>query len=197
MQGTHALMARLLYGTGMRLMECTLRVKDVDFERRELTVRDGKGERTDGRCCRCRWWLICRRIWGGCGLCGRQIRQPGDQGCRCRKRWCANIRRRLPVGWFWVFLRAACRSTRVAVSSAGTTHMSRALQRAIKQGLPGRDCQASVDAYFAAFLRHAFAGIGLRHSDCARTARAFGCVDDDDLYPCLESWWSWCGVAAG
>jgi integron integrase len=40
----HALMARLLYGTGMRLMECLrLRVKDVDFTRGEILVRDGKG----------------------------------------------------------------------------------------------------------------------------------------------------------
>ena len=38
------LMAALLYGTGMRLMECMrLRVKDIDFERRQITVRDGKG----------------------------------------------------------------------------------------------------------------------------------------------------------
>jgi integron integrase len=44
MEGTHALMAQLLYGSGMRLMECLrLRVKDVDFERRELTIREGKG----------------------------------------------------------------------------------------------------------------------------------------------------------
>jgi integron integrase len=44
MQGVHALMARLLYGTGMRLMEVVrLRVKDVDFERAEVLVRDGKG----------------------------------------------------------------------------------------------------------------------------------------------------------
>ena len=44
MQGTHGLMARLLYGTGMRLMECVrLRVKDVDFERAEILIRDGKG----------------------------------------------------------------------------------------------------------------------------------------------------------
>jgi integrase len=44
MSGTHALIARLLYGTGMRLMECMcLRVKDVDFERREITIRAGKG----------------------------------------------------------------------------------------------------------------------------------------------------------
>jgi len=42
--GTHALIARLLYGTGMRLMECLrLRVKDVDFARGEILVRDGKG----------------------------------------------------------------------------------------------------------------------------------------------------------
>lgn len=44
MEGTHGLMARLLYGTGMRLMECVrLRVKDVDFARGEIVVRDGKG----------------------------------------------------------------------------------------------------------------------------------------------------------
>ena len=36
----------LWYGSGMRLMECCrLRVKDVDFERKQLTVRDGKGEK--------------------------------------------------------------------------------------------------------------------------------------------------------
>lgn len=44
MSGTHLLIARLLYGTGMRLMECAqLRVKDIDFQRREITIRRGKG----------------------------------------------------------------------------------------------------------------------------------------------------------
>jgi integron integrase len=44
MSGVYALLAQLLYGTGMRLMECVrLRVKDVDFERAEIVVRDGKG----------------------------------------------------------------------------------------------------------------------------------------------------------
>ncbi len=44
MTGTHALMARLLYGTGMRLTECLqLRVKDVDLARREILIREGKG----------------------------------------------------------------------------------------------------------------------------------------------------------
>jgi integron integrase len=44
MAGVHGLMARLLYGTGLRLMECVrLRVKDVDFKQAEILVRDGKG----------------------------------------------------------------------------------------------------------------------------------------------------------
>jgi integrase len=41
---THWLLASLLYGTGMRLMEgLRLRVKDLDFQRREVLVREGKG----------------------------------------------------------------------------------------------------------------------------------------------------------
>lgn len=44
MEGGMALVAQVLYGTGMRLMEgLRLRVKDVEFERREIVVRDGKG----------------------------------------------------------------------------------------------------------------------------------------------------------
>lgn len=46
MEGVHALMARLMYGTGMRLMECLrLRVKDIDIARREVIVRQGKGRK--------------------------------------------------------------------------------------------------------------------------------------------------------
>ncbi len=39
-------MARLLYGSGLRLMECVrLRVKDLDLARRQILVRDGKGSK--------------------------------------------------------------------------------------------------------------------------------------------------------
>ena len=41
-----ALMATLLYGSGLRVLECAeLRVEDLDFDRRELTVHDGKGRK--------------------------------------------------------------------------------------------------------------------------------------------------------
>lgn len=44
LEGPMALLARLLYGTGLRLMEALrLQVKDVDFERRGIVLRDGKG----------------------------------------------------------------------------------------------------------------------------------------------------------
>ena len=44
LDGTPGLVARLLYGSGLRVMEAMrMRIKDVDFERNEITVRDGKG----------------------------------------------------------------------------------------------------------------------------------------------------------
>ena len=42
--GKHQLMAKLFYGSGLRLMECIrLRVKDLDFEQHQILVRDGEG----------------------------------------------------------------------------------------------------------------------------------------------------------
>jgi len=46
LRGVHGLIGRLLYGTGMRIMEgVRLRAKDVDFARREILIRDGKGSK--------------------------------------------------------------------------------------------------------------------------------------------------------
>ncbi len=46
MEGVASLMGTLLYGSGLRVLECAkLRVKDLDFDRHELMVRDGKGRK--------------------------------------------------------------------------------------------------------------------------------------------------------
>jgi integron integrase len=46
MSGNYQLIAKLLYGSGLRLIECLrLRVKDVDFAQRQIIVRDGKGRK--------------------------------------------------------------------------------------------------------------------------------------------------------
>ena len=44
LQPPYSLMTRLLYGSGLRLMECVrLRIKDIDFHYKTITVRNGKG----------------------------------------------------------------------------------------------------------------------------------------------------------
>jgi integrase len=56
MEGPYLLMGQLLYGGGLRLMECArLRVKDVDIEKCLITVRDGKGAKIGGGNSGIRW----------------------------------------------------------------------------------------------------------------------------------------------
>lgn len=105
MEGTHALIARLLYGTGMRPMECVrLRVKDLDLARREIVVRHGKGGKD-------RVTVVPRALVG-------ELRQ---ELARARVLFDADRRERAPGlelphalavkypaagtswGWFWVF----------------------------------------------------------------------------------------------
>ena len=46
LKGTNSLMAKLLYGSGLRLTECLrLRVKDIEFDMNQVLVRSGKGEK--------------------------------------------------------------------------------------------------------------------------------------------------------
>lgn len=45
MEGVYKLMGQIMYGSGLRLMEVIrLRIKDIDFDNRQIVVRDGKGE---------------------------------------------------------------------------------------------------------------------------------------------------------
>ncbi|CAB1056457.1 Integron integrase IntIPac [Olavius sp. associated proteobacterium Delta 1] len=46
LEGVYRIAGHILYGAGLRIMECVrLRVKDVDFEMNQITVRDGKGKK--------------------------------------------------------------------------------------------------------------------------------------------------------
>ena len=52
LEGTMWIIGVLLYGSGLRLEECvTLRAKYIDFDRHQITVRRGKGQGTERRCC--------------------------------------------------------------------------------------------------------------------------------------------------
>ena len=57
MDGTAQLVAKLLYGSGLRIMEAVrLRMKDIDYQMKQLTVRSGKGDR-EARACRVPWTI--------------------------------------------------------------------------------------------------------------------------------------------
>ena len=106
--GQHRLLAQLLYGTGMRLMEgIRLRVKDVDFERRAIIVRDGKGGKD--RVVMLPATLEAplrahlaeqRALWGA----DRAAGHPGVQLPHALAR--KYPRAPLAWGWFWVFPQA-------------------------------------------------------------------------------------------
>lgn len=156
MEGTHALMARLLYGTGMRLMEAVrLRVKDVDFARGEIMVRDGKGGKD-------RPTVLPTSLVAPLQAHLQRVRLLWEQDCAAERGGVYlpdALARKYPSaavswGWFWVFPAADfSRDPRSGVERRHHTH-EQALQRAIKHGLAvaGGAKPASTHT-----LRHSFA----------------------------------------
>ncbi|MBN8479126.1 MAG: integron integrase [Burkholderiales bacterium] len=156
LEGTHRLMARLLYGTGMRLMECLrLRVKDVDPGRREIVVRQGKGGRD-------RVTMLPQALLG----------EVVDQVARARSLWVADraagdrgvelpyaLGRKYPEagrswGWFWVFP-AKNRSRDPRSGTVRRHHLHEdGLSRAIKRAARAAGIAKPATAHT---LRHAFA----------------------------------------
>lgn len=80
----YRLMAELMYGAGLRLMECCrLRVKDIDFDRKQICVREGKGDKD-------------RMV----PLPGRAISQLEEQLSFVRRLHAADVNR--GAGWVWL-----------------------------------------------------------------------------------------------
>jgi len=154
--GTHALMAQLLYGTGMRLMECVrLRVKDVDFERGEILVRDGKGAKDRVTVLPASLTPLLqahlarvRNLW-------ERDRATGRAGVYMPEA----LARKYPSaprewGWFWVFpARALSLDPRTGIERRHHTH-EQALQRAIKRALAEAGIAKPATTHT---LRHSFA----------------------------------------
>ena len=156
LEGPMALLGRLLYGTGLRLMEALrLRVKDVDFERREIVVRAGKGDKDrrvmlpDSLAAPLREQLAhARLIWS-------QDRERSLPGVFMPDA----LDRKYPNGgmqwaWFWVWPAPELSiDPRSGIRRRHHLYEQR-LQRAIKQGvlLAGLSKQVSVHT-----LRHSFA----------------------------------------
>jgi integrase len=125
LRGSYQLMGELLYGSGLRLLECLrLRVKDIDFGYGQITVRDGKGMRE-------RVTVLPERVRGPLQLHLRGVRDlhAGDLARRAGRvylpsRSPANIRGLRGSGSGNMFFRLpASRWTRVHGSYAVTTSL--------------------------------------------------------------------------
>lgn len=171
LEGSHALMGRLLYGTGMRLMEVVrLRVKDVDFERREITVREGKGNKD--RMTMLPQALVVelkahlarvRLLWESDVAAGRPgVYLPGaleQKYPKAGEHW----------PWFWVFpSRVLSHDPRSGIERRHHAH-EQALQRAIKQAVLAAGVNKLATTHT---LRHSFATHLLELGSDIRTIQA-------------------------
>jgi len=156
LEGVHHLIGQLLYGAGLRIMEALrLRVKDVDFVRREIVVRNGKGGKD-------RLVMLARSIGAPLAAQLRRARQLHDvdvaQGYG--EVWLPNaLARKYPHAareWAWQYVfPASKRSTDPRTGAAHRHHLGdQAFQRAMRQAV--RDAEIAKLAT-PHTLRHSFA----------------------------------------
>lgn len=191
--GTMKIIASLLYGSGLRLLEvATLRVKDIDLERLEIVVRDGKGRKD-------RVTTLPRSLVGA-------LRDHLGDVWRLHERdlvegagWVElpdALRRKYPSAarewpWQWVFP-----ATRTYVH-AETGEIRRhhlhetAIQRAVREaGLAAGIGKAGSLPWAAALVRDPPPRGRHRHPDDPGAARPQGPEHDDDLHPRAQPRWA-------
>lgn len=158
LHGVHRIAGTLLYGSGMRLMECMrLRVKDLDFERREIVVREGKGDRD-------RVTMLPEAIRAELGRHVQGVRDRHDLDTRSGAGWVelpTALERKYPYAgrewaWQWVFP-----ATRIQVDPANgrrrrhhlhPSSVQRAVKAAVRQS--GISKRATCHTFRHSFATH-------------------------------------------
>ena len=156
LRGTPWLMVSLMYGSGLRLLECArLRVKDVDFERLEITVRNGKGGKD-------RRTMLPSTLRGALAAHIERVRRLHDRDLRRRLGCVAlpdGIERKYPRaasewGWQWVFPAARLyRDSRTGIYRRHHLHET-VVQRAMKDAVRRAGIAKPASCHT---LRHSFA----------------------------------------
>jgi integrase len=162
LDGMRWMMAALLYGAGLRLLECLrLRVKDVDFGQNEIVVGAGKGDRD-------RRVMLPRTVEGQLVRHMLRVRALHDQDVERGAGWVKlphalggkypNAGRQL--AWQWVFLRRGCIDTPRRRGPPASLPRVRVAARREACRFGRSDPQAGGMSHVPALLRHPFAGDG-------------------------------------
>ena len=199
MSGRYKLMAGLLYGSGLRLMECVrLRVQDIDFGYRPITVRDGTGHKD--------------RIAPLPDLLMEPLREhPVRQGCaragprRGIRDGLRAIRARAKARELGKGLQLAVRFSSVANfersslrEDPATSHSGEgASARRVKCRPSAWSPKARVATLLASLVCYASARKWLRHQNRAGAPRALRCAHNHDLYACAAARWPGCQESSG
>ncbi len=190
LDGVAWVVAMLLFGSGLRLMECLrLRVKDVEFDRHEVVVREGKGDKD-------RVTMLPSAV----------VPRLRAQLERVRSRHASDVaagfgRVALPDAlarkspnadrdwaWQWVFPRLdpICRSADRGAAPPPPARV-RSAARHSRGEAPCGNLEAGRTAHLEALLRDASARSGLRHPDRSGAPRSSGRENDDDLHSCAQA----------
>jgi integron integrase len=156
MRGVYQLVARTLYGTGMRLFECAqLRIKDVDLQRREVLVREGKGGKDRITVLPLSLVQLLGEQIGVARAIFEQDRAQGRPGVRLP----FALDRKYPkagtqLGWFWVFP-SDHESTDPRTGIVRRHHLyPQTIQRAVKRAVQAAKLTKPASTHT---LRHSFA----------------------------------------
>ena len=191
LSGTPGLMARLMYGTGMRLMECLrLRVKDVDFVRHEIMVREGKGARD-------RVTMLPESIHCGTAAC-TSVESAEAASARLEQGIWGGVSAvclgaKVPSCWSRMALAVRVPIQNDIDRSSIRCEASPSRRREIGSTVDAAGAskhwthETSDSAHTAPLLCHTFARGRVRHSDRSGVARSQGRIHDDDLHARAES----------
>jgi integron integrase len=193
LSGTTWIMATLLYGAGLRLLECLrLRVKDVDFTYNQIVVRDGKGRKD-------RVTMLPQQVKAPLQRHLHDVQQLHVQDVQAGAGHVYlpyALERKYPNAsreWIWQYVFPAARPSRDPRTGIVRRHHIHklVLQRAVHAAVRKANITKPASGHTAALVCDPFTRSGVRHSDGAGITRAQRRQYDDDLYARAQSGWSW------
>ena len=166
MDGVSWLIANVLYGAGLRLMECLrLRVKDVDFAANQIVVREGKGQKD-------RITMLPALVKPALTAHLVRVREVHQRDLQCgfgRVLLPDALARKYPKadtewGWQWVFPASQISEDPRSGNGDGIICTTPCRRKPLGRKAKEWTHQARALSHLAPFLRHAFVGRRVRHS---------------------------------